>query len=51
MEMQKHLADLYHNKEGPWSLQVGSRSILSEGRYTLEMVRIDRAVREVINHH
>ena len=48
MEMQKHLADLYHKKEG-LDLQ-WKQEHLKEGRYTLNMVKIDRAVREVINH-
>ena len=48
MEMQKHLADLYHKKEGldlEWE-----QEHLKEGRYTLNMVKIDRKVREVISH-
>ena len=48
MEMQKHLADLYHKKEG-LDLQ-WKQEHLKEGRYTLNMVKIDRRVREVISH-
>ncbi len=48
MTMQKHLEDLYHKKEG-LDLQ-WKQEHLKEGRYTLNMVKIDRAVREVINH-
>ena len=47
MEMQKHLADLYHKKEG-LDLQ-WKQEHLKEGRYTLDMVKIDRKVREVIS--
>ena len=48
MEMHKHLNDLYTKKRGldlEWE-----QEHLNEGRYTLNMVRIDRAVREVISH-
>ena len=48
MEMQTHLQDLYKKKKGldlEWE-----QEHLKEGRYTLNMVKIDRAVREVINH-
>jgi hypothetical protein len=48
MEMQTHLNDLYTKKKGldlKWE-----QEHLSEGRYTLNMVKIDRAVREVISH-
>ena len=46
--MQIHLNDLYTQKKGldlEWE-----QEHLKEGRYTLNMVRIDRKVREVINH-
>ena len=46
--MDKHLADLYTKKKGldlEWE-----QDHLNEGRYTLNMVKIDRAVREVISH-
>ena len=48
MEMQTHLTDLYKQKKVldlEWE-----QEHLSEGRYTLNMVRIDRKVREVISH-
>jgi len=48
MEMQTHLNDLYTKKKGldlKWE-----QEHLSEGRYTLNMVKIDRAVRDVISH-
>ena len=48
MEMQQHLNDLYTQKKGldlEWE-----QEHLKEGRYTLNMVRIDRKVREVISH-
>jgi len=48
MEMQTHLQNLYTQKKGldlKWE-----QEHLKEGRYTLNMVKIDRAVREVINH-
>ena len=48
MEMQTHLNDLYTQKKGldlEWE-----QEHLNEGRYTLNMVKIDRAVREVISH-
>ena len=48
MEMQTHLQDLYTQKKGldlEWE-----QEHLKEGRYTLNMVRIDRKVREVISH-
>ena len=48
MEMQQHLNDLYTQKKGQdleWE-----QEHLKEGRYTLNMVRIDRKVREVISH-
>ena len=46
--MQTHLNDLYTKKKGldlEWE-----QEHLKEGRYTLDMVRIDRKVREVISH-
>ena len=46
-QMQTHLNDLYTKKKGldlEWE-----QEHLKEGRYTLEMVRIDRKVREVIS--
>ena len=46
--MDKHLADLYTRKRGldlEWE-----QDHLNEGRYTLNMVKIDRKVREVISH-
>ena len=49
MEMpQQHLQDLYTRKKGldlEWE-----QDHLKEGRYTLNMVKIDRKVREVISH-
>ena len=48
MEMHTHLQNLYTQKKGldlKWE-----QEHLKEGRYTLNMVKIDRAVREVINH-
>ena len=45
-QMQTHLNDLYTKKKGldlEWE-----QEHLSNGRYTLEMVRIDDKVREVI---
>ena len=49
MEMpQQHLNDLYTKKKGldlKWE-----QEHLKEGRYTLNMVKIDRKVREVISH-
>ena len=48
MEMQTHLQDLYKQKK---SLDLQwEQEHLNEGRYTLNMVRIDHKVREVINH-
>ena len=46
--MHEHLADLYTKKEG-LDLQ-WKQEHLKEGRYTLNMVKIDRKVREVISH-
>ena len=46
--MQIHLNDLYTKKKGldlKWE-----QEHLKEGRYTLNMVKIDRAVRDVISH-
>ena len=48
MEMHTHLTDLYKQKKVldlEWE-----QEHLNEGRYTLNMVRIDRKVREVISH-
>ena len=45
--MQEHLQDLYTKKKGldlEWE-----QEHLKEGRYTLNMVKIDRRVREVIS--
>ena len=47
-QMQTHLNDLYTKKKGldlEWE-----QEHLKEGRYTLNMVKIDRKVREVLNH-
>ena len=47
-EMMQHLQSLYQEKRGldlKWE-----QEHLKEGRYTLNMVKIDRKVREVINH-
>ena len=46
--MQTHLNDLYTKKKGldlEWE-----QEHLKEGRYTLNMVKIDRKVRDVISH-
>ena len=46
--MQQHLETLYTKKRGldlEWE-----QEHLKEGRYTLNMVKIDRRVREVISH-
>ncbi len=46
--MQTHLTDLYKQKKVldlEWE-----QEHLNEGRYTLNMVRIDRKVREVLSH-
>ena len=48
MEMQTHLQDLYTQKKGldlEWE-----QEHLKEGKYTLNMVKIDRRVIEVISH-
>ena len=48
MQMQQHLSDLYKQKK---SLDLQwEQEHLNEGRYTLNMVRIDRKVREVLSH-
>ena len=44
----QHLNDLYKQKRG-LDLQ-WEQEHLREGRYTLNMVKIDRRVREVISH-
>ena len=47
-EMMQHLNDLYTKKRGldlEWE-----QEHLKEGRYTLNMVKIDRKVREVISN-
>ena len=47
-EMMQHLQDLYTKKRGldlEWE-----QEHLKEGRYTLNMVKIDRKVREVLSH-
>ena len=46
--LMQHLNDLYHKKKGldlEWE-----QEHLKEGRYTLNMVKIDRQVREVLSH-
>ena len=46
MTMQTHIQDLYKQKETldlKWK-----QEHLNEGRYTLEMTRIDHAIKEVI---
>ena len=46
--MMQHLNDLYTKKRGldlEWE-----QEHLKEGKYTLNMVKIDRRVREVITH-
>ena len=47
-QMMQHLNDLYKNKRG-LDLQ-WEQEHLKEGRYTLNMVKIDRQVREVLSH-
>ena len=47
-KMMQHLQDLYHKKKG-LDLQ-WEQEHLKEGRYTLNMVKIDRQVREVLSH-
>ena len=47
-EMMQHLQSLYQEKRGldlKWE-----QEHLKEGRYTLNMVKIDRRVRDVISH-
>ena len=47
-EMMQHLQNLYQEKRGldlKWE-----QEHLKEGRYTLNMVKIDRQVRDVISH-
>ena len=44
----QHLANLYQEKKG-LDLQ-WEQEHLKEGRYTLNMVKIDRKVRDVISH-
>ena len=47
-EMMQHLQSLYLEKRGldlKWE-----QEHLKEGRYTLNMVKIDRQVRDVISH-
>ena len=46
--MEQHLQDLYTKKKG-LDLQ-WEQAHLKEGRYTLNMVKIDRKVRDVISH-
>jgi hypothetical protein len=46
--MMQHLNDLYKQKRG-LDLQ-WEQEHLKEGRYTLNMVKIDRQVREVLSH-
>ena len=46
--MQQHIQELYHQKkalDNQWE-----QEHLKEGRYTLNMVKIDRKVREVLSH-
>jgi len=47
-KMMQHLNDLYKQKRG-LDLQ-WEQEHLKEGRYTLNMVRIDRKVRDVLSH-
>jgi len=47
-KMMQHLNDLYNKKRG-LDLQ-WEQEHLKEGRYTLNMVRIDRQVRDVLSH-
>ena len=47
-KMMQHLHDLYQQKRG-LDLQ-WEQEHLKEGRYTLNMVKIDRQVREVLSH-
>ena len=47
-QMMQHLNDLYQQKRG-LDLQ-WEQEHLKEGRYTLNMVRIDRQVKEILSH-
>ena len=47
-KMMQHLNDLYTKKRG-LDLQ-WEQEHLKEGKYTLNMVKIDRQVREVLSH-
>ena len=47
-KMMQHLNDLYTKKRG-LDLQ-WEQEHLKEGKYTLNMVRIDRKVRDVLSH-
>ena len=47
-KMMQHLNDLYKQKRG-LDLQ-WEQEHLREGKYTLNMVKIDRQVREVLSH-
>ena len=47
-QMMQHLNDLYQQKRG-LDLQ-WEQEHLKEGRYTLDMVKIDRKVRDVLSH-
>ncbi len=47
-QMMQHLNDLYTQKKG-LDLQ-WEQEHLKEGRYTLNMVRIDRQVKEILSH-
>jgi len=47
-KMMQHLNDLYKQKRG-LDLQ-WEQEHLNEGRYTLNMVKIDRKVRDVLSH-
>ena len=47
-KMMQHLQDLYQQKRG-LDLQ-WEQEHLKEGSYTLDMVKIDRKVRDVLSH-
>ena len=47
-KMMQHLNDLYKQKRG-LDLQ-WEQEHLKEGKYTLDMVKIDRKVRDVLSH-
>ena len=47
-KMMQHLNDLYKQKRG-LDLQ-WEQEHLKEGKYTLDMVKIDRQVRDVLSH-